>query len=128
MNFDLKQFYFLPQGRVNRKQWWLRLILPISVIIMVLAFIDKVTGTYDPNVGVGILSGLFALASLIPAVLVDIDGRLVFEPTSREETMRSSFVVGMLATALMGGSTLMPGGAQASPVGTAVRAGAKLPI
>jgi uncharacterized membrane protein YhaH (DUF805 family) len=57
---------------VNRKQWWLRLILPISVIIMVLAFIDKVTGTYDPNVGVGILSGLFALASLIPAVLVDI--------------------------------------------------------
>jgi hypothetical protein len=32
--------------------------------------------------------------------------------------MRSSFVVGMLATALMGGSTLIHGEAQASPVGT----------
>ena len=39
---------------------------------MVLTFIDKVTGTSDPNVGVGILSGLFALASLIPAILVYI--------------------------------------------------------
>jgi uncharacterized membrane protein YhaH (DUF805 family) len=72
MNFDLKQFYFSAQGRVSRKQWWLRLILPIFVITLVLAFIDKITGAYDPKTGVGILSGLFLLACLIPAILVDI--------------------------------------------------------
>jgi uncharacterized membrane protein YhaH (DUF805 family) len=72
MNFNFQQFYFSVRGRVNRKQWWLRLVLPIFVIIMLLAFIDRVTGAYDPKVGVGILSGLFALASLIPAILVDI--------------------------------------------------------
>jgi len=72
MNFNLQQFYFSAQGRVNRKQWWLRLILPIFVITLVLAFIDKVTGAYDPKLGVGILSGLFLLACLIPAILVDI--------------------------------------------------------
>ena len=73
MNFNLQQFYFSAQGRVNRKQWWLRLILPIFVITLVLAFIDMVTGAYEPKVGVGILSGLFALACLIPAILVDIN-------------------------------------------------------
>jgi uncharacterized membrane protein YhaH (DUF805 family) len=66
---DFKQFYFSTQGRVNRKQWWLRLILPIFVILL---FIDMVTGAYDPKVGLGILSGLFVLASIIPAILVDI--------------------------------------------------------
>jgi uncharacterized membrane protein YhaH (DUF805 family) len=38
----------------------------------VLLFIDMVTGAYDPKVGLGILSGLFVLASIIPAILVDI--------------------------------------------------------
>lgn len=69
MNFDLQQFYFSAQGRVNRKQWWLG--HPIFVITLVLAFIDMVMDALDQQVGVGILSGLFA-ASLIPAILVDI--------------------------------------------------------
>ena len=57
---------------MNRKQWWLRLILPILVSSLVLAFLDGVIGTYDPDTGIGILSSLFALAALIPAILVDI--------------------------------------------------------
>jgi uncharacterized membrane protein YhaH (DUF805 family) len=72
VSFNFQQFYFSVQGRVSRKQWWLRLILPILVITSVLAFVDRVIGTYDPDIGGGILSGVFALASLIPAVLVDI--------------------------------------------------------
>jgi len=27
MSFDIKQFYLSAEGRVNRSQWWLRLIL-----------------------------------------------------------------------------------------------------
>jgi uncharacterized membrane protein YhaH (DUF805 family) len=33
---------------------------------------NQVIGFYDPDTGGGILSGLFALAALIPAILVDI--------------------------------------------------------
>jgi uncharacterized membrane protein YhaH (DUF805 family) len=46
---DFKQFYLSAQGRVNRKQWWLKLILPIFVISIILGFVDMATGLYDPQ-------------------------------------------------------------------------------
>ncbi len=72
MNFDFKQFYLSAQGRVNRQQWWLRLVLPVFVISVVLTLIDVAIGTYSSQNGGGVLSGLFALAVLIPSILVDI--------------------------------------------------------
>jgi uncharacterized membrane protein YhaH (DUF805 family) len=72
MNFDFKKFYLSAQGRVNRQQWWLRLVLPVFVISVVLTLIDVAIGTYDSQNGGGVLSGLFALAALIPSILVDI--------------------------------------------------------
>jgi uncharacterized membrane protein YhaH (DUF805 family) len=69
---DFKQFYFSAQGRVNRKQWWLKLILPVFVISIILAIIDMAIGTYDPQDGVGLLSGIFALLAIIPAIMVYI--------------------------------------------------------
>jgi uncharacterized membrane protein YhaH (DUF805 family) len=71
-DFDFKQFYLSADGRVNRQQWWLRLVLPFAVISVVLSFIDFAIGTYDAQTGGGLLSGLFGLAALIPAILVDI--------------------------------------------------------
>ena len=72
MNFDLKQFYFSPGGRVNRQQWWLRLVLPYFVIMVVLTYLDLLSGYYDPTLGVGLLSGIFALLTLVPGVIVHI--------------------------------------------------------
>src|SRR5262245_54404523 len=69
---DLKKFYFSPVGRVNRKQFWLWLILPLTAIGILLAFVDAATGNYDTETGIGLLSGIFALLSLIPPVLVYI--------------------------------------------------------
>jgi uncharacterized membrane protein YhaH (DUF805 family) len=69
---DFKQFYFSPEGRVNRKQWWLWLVLPFTVIGIILVFVDMATGRYDPEYNVGLFSGLFALLSLIPAIMVYI--------------------------------------------------------
>jgi hypothetical protein len=40
MNFDFKQFYLSADGRVDRKQWWLRLILPVFVIMLVLTSLE----------------------------------------------------------------------------------------
>jgi uncharacterized membrane protein YhaH (DUF805 family) len=62
MTFDWKQFYFSPDGRVNRMQWWLRLILPVIVVSIVLTLIDMAIGTFSPKRGIGLLDGLFNLA------------------------------------------------------------------
>jgi len=69
---DFKKFYFSPEGRVNRKQFWLWLILPLTAIGILLALVDGATGDYDPETGIGLLSGIFALLSLIPSVIVYI--------------------------------------------------------
>jgi len=72
MNFDWKQFYLSAQGRVNRKQFWLWLVLPCAVISVVLVLLDLVLGTYDAEDGVGLLSSIFSLVVIVPAILVYI--------------------------------------------------------
>jgi uncharacterized membrane protein YhaH (DUF805 family) len=69
---DFKTFYFSPDGRVNRKQWWLWLVLPFTVISIVLMLVDMATGRYDAEAGIGLFSGIFALLALIPAIFVYI--------------------------------------------------------
>jgi uncharacterized membrane protein YhaH (DUF805 family) len=72
MNFDWKQFYLSAQGRVNRKQFWLWLVLPCTVISVVLVLLDLALGTYDAKDGVGLLSSIFSLVVIVPAILVYI--------------------------------------------------------
>ena len=69
---DFKKFYFSPEARVNRKQWWLWLALPFTVISILLGFVDMATGNYNPESGIGLFSGIFALLALIPAIIVQI--------------------------------------------------------
>ena len=69
---DFKGFYFSPEGRVNRKQLWLWLVLPLTVISILLLVVDMATGNYDPEAGIGLFSGIFALLSVIPAIIVYI--------------------------------------------------------
>lgn len=69
---DIKKFYFSADGRVNRKQWWLWLILPVFVISIIMSFVDTATGNYNPEAGVGLFSGIWALAALIPSIIVHI--------------------------------------------------------
>jgi len=70
MNF--KQFYLSADGRVNRKQWWLKLILPIFVISIVLSIVDFATGHYDPQEKIGLFTGIFGLIALVPSIFVYI--------------------------------------------------------
>jgi uncharacterized membrane protein YhaH (DUF805 family) len=69
---DYKQFYLSAEGRVNRQQWWLRLILPVLVVYFILAAIDNATGRFDAESGLGLLSGIFSLIVLIPSIIVHI--------------------------------------------------------
>ena len=69
---DFKKFYLSPEGRVNRKQFWLWLVLPLTVIEILLVLVDVATKNYNPELGIGLLSGIFALVALIPTVIVYI--------------------------------------------------------
>ena len=51
---------------------WLRLVLPFTVISILLGFVDMATGNYNPESGIGLFSGIFALLCLIPAIIVHI--------------------------------------------------------
>src|SRR5262245_57229876 len=64
---DFKKFYLSPEGRVNRKQFWLWLVLPLTVIGALLALVDIATET-----GIGLFTGIFALLTLIPTIIVYI--------------------------------------------------------
>lgn len=58
-------------GRARRKEYWYFVLFNILVAIA-LTFIDGVTGTLNPETGLGLLSGLYALAMLIPSIAVGI--------------------------------------------------------
>lgn len=72
MNFNFNEFYFSAKARVNRQQWWLRLVLPLYLIFSVLVLVDISAGTFYPEIGMGLWTGTFGLIVLFPAIMVHI--------------------------------------------------------
>jgi len=56
-------------GRAPRLEFWVFLLVCV-VICTALIFIDGVTGTLDREAGLGLLSGIFLLAILVPSLAV----------------------------------------------------------
>jgi uncharacterized membrane protein YhaH (DUF805 family) len=63
--------YAVFEGRARRKEYWMFLLLH-TLFAVGLAFIDGLTGTFDEEVGVGALSGLYLLALALPALAVNV--------------------------------------------------------
>jgi uncharacterized membrane protein YhaH (DUF805 family) len=61
----LKQ-YAVFRGRARRPAYWWFFVIYL-LISVVLAVVDAIIGQYDSATGVGLLSGLFGLATLLPA-------------------------------------------------------------
>ena len=61
--------YAVFQGRAGRKEYWYFILFYILTYI-VLAIIDGMTGTFSD--GIGLLSGLYSLATLIPSLAVAV--------------------------------------------------------
>ena len=66
----LKQ-YAVFSGRARRKEYWFFVLFNI-IASVVLAMIDRMTGTFSADAGVGLLSGIYALAVLIPSIAVSV--------------------------------------------------------
>ena len=57
------------EGRASRKEYWMFYLFYIIAII-VLSIIDALLGMYSLESGIGLLSGIFALGSMIPFIAV----------------------------------------------------------
>lgn len=66
----LKQ-YMVFSGRARRKEYWM-FVLINSVFGVVFSWIDTVSGTVNPQLGLGLLGGIYALAVLLPSMGVAI--------------------------------------------------------
>jgi len=58
-------------GRARRKEFWYFVLMNI-IIVVGFSFIDGLLGTYGSNTGLGLLSGIYFIAVLIPAIAVSV--------------------------------------------------------
>ena len=66
----LKQ-YAVFKGRARRKEYWFFALFNL-IVSVVLTVLDYMTGSLDPELGVGLLSGIYSLAILIPSLAVTV--------------------------------------------------------
>ncbi len=63
--------YAVFSGRARRKEYWYFFLFNLLITIAFLA-IDMVAGLYNSEIGLGILSGIYTLAVLIPSLAVTV--------------------------------------------------------
>jgi uncharacterized membrane protein YhaH (DUF805 family) len=63
--------YAVFSGRARRKEYWI-FVLISTIITIVLSVIDVGAGLYDPETGLGLISGLYTLAVFIPSISVGV--------------------------------------------------------
>ena len=63
--------YAVFDGRASRKEYW-DFALFNSIILPLLFFLDFMTGTYDSEDGIGLLSSIYSAFILIPSIAVTV--------------------------------------------------------
>jgi len=63
--------YAVFDGRARRKEYWFFYLFYL-IIFVVLIFLDGMTGSLIETAGVGMLSGIFVLAMIIPGLAVSV--------------------------------------------------------
>lgn len=58
-------------GRSRRKEYWYFTLFH-TIVLAVLSLIDSATGTLNPQIGLGLLSGIYGLAALLPSLAVTV--------------------------------------------------------
>ncbi len=67
----LTKKYATFEGRARRSEYWYFVLFYVLAIVA-LAIVDGVTGTLNEEAGIGLLSGLFVLATFIPTLAVTV--------------------------------------------------------
>lgn len=69
--FVVLKKYAVFSGRAQRREFWY-FGLVATVVALSLFAIDVATDTYDREAGVGLLSGIFLVATLLPSIAVGV--------------------------------------------------------
>jgi len=69
--FNVLKQYAVFKGRARRKEYWFFILFNL-IASVVLTVIDFMTGLLDAELGIGLLSGLYSLAVLIPSLAVTV--------------------------------------------------------
>ncbi len=67
----LKNKYATFEGRARRQEYWY-FVLFYVLLIVALAIVDNIVGTFNDEAGFGLLSALFVLATFIPTLAVTV--------------------------------------------------------
>lgn len=67
----VKERYAQFTGRARRSEYWYYYLFYVLILIG-LAIVDAISGTFNAAVGMGLLSGVFGLAMLIPSLAVSV--------------------------------------------------------
>ena len=68
---DVLKKYAVFHGRARRKEYWYFILLS-SIISTVLTIVDSLTGTFSTASEVGLLGGIYLLATLVPSLAVTV--------------------------------------------------------
>ena len=63
--------YAVFEGRAKRKEYWFFVLFNV-LISMAMGSIDWLTGNINPETGLGLFSGLYALGVMIPGMAVSV--------------------------------------------------------
>jgi uncharacterized membrane protein YhaH (DUF805 family) len=63
--------YAVFEGRARRKEYWFFVLFNV-LISMAMGSIDWLTGNINPETGLGLFSGLYALGVMIPGMAVSV--------------------------------------------------------
>lgn len=69
--FDALKKYGVFHGRARRKEYWLYALL-YFILAVAAAVLDKVSGTFSYETGMGVFSSLLTLALFLPSLAVSI--------------------------------------------------------
>ncbi len=68
---DVLKKYAVFNGRARRKEYWMFFLINIAISIA-LTVIDSVLGTISASIGMGLFSGIYTLAVLVPGIAVGV--------------------------------------------------------
>ncbi|MBF0463195.1 MAG: DUF805 domain-containing protein [Magnetococcales bacterium] len=69
--FKALKMYAVFRGRARRKEYWYFTLFNM-ILMVVFAAIDGFTGTFSIEAGMGVLGGIYALVTLLPALAVSV--------------------------------------------------------
>jgi uncharacterized membrane protein YhaH (DUF805 family) len=69
---SLGNFLFSFHGRISRYHYWVQFFLPYIALDFIAIIIDLITGMYNAQTGLGLLSTIFPVLAIWPSLAINV--------------------------------------------------------